>query len=204
MAKSNHEIKYKPSPELANDLQIAKKKTSKALLWIAIISMIMFWGGLTSAYVVRQGAGNWLVFEMPSMFFLSTAVIILSSITYIFAFRSAKNNHQKGIITGVLATILLSVVFMFLQYAGWQQLFENKIVFGGKYSNPSGSFFILFVWAHWAHFAGGIISLMIVLINSLRKKYSSENTLGIELCGIYWHFLSVLWVYLFLFLYFIR
>lgn len=198
------EIKYKPSPTLKEDLLIAKRKSAKALLWIGIISMIMFWAGLTSAYIVRQNAGNWLLFNVPEMFFISTAVIILSSITFIFVQSAVKKNNSKGIIWGTLVTLILGFVFMACQYRGWGDLFDRGVVLGGKYSNPSGSFFILFILAHWAHLLGGIISLIVVLINSLRKKYTAENALGIELCGLYWHFLSVLWVYLFLFLYFIR
>lgn len=198
------EIKYKPSATLKEDLLIAKRKTAKALLWIAIISMIMFWAGLTSAYIVRQNAGNWLLFNVPEMFFISTAVIILSSIVFLFVQNAVKKNNTKGIVYGTLVTLILGFVFMICQYKGWGDLFEKGIVLGGKYSNPSGSFFILFILAHWAHLIGGIISLIVVLINSLRKKYTAENALGIELCAIYWHFLSVLWVYLFLFLYFIR
>jgi cytochrome c oxidase subunit 3 len=198
------EIKYKPSPTLQQDLLIAKRKSAKALLWIGIISMIMFWAGLTSAYIVRQNAGNWLLFNVPEMFFISTAVIILSSITFLFVQNAVKKNNQKGIVFGTLTTLILGFVFMACQYKGWGDLFDRGVVLGGKYSNPSGSFFILFVFAHWAHLLGGIISLSVVLINSLRKKYTAENALGIELCGLYWHFLSVLWVYLFLFLYFIR
>lgn len=198
------EIKYKPSPTLKEDLLIAKRKSAKALLWIAIISMIMFWAGLTSAYIVRQNAGNWLLFNMPEMFFVSTAIIVLSSITFLWAQNAVKKNNNKGIVIGTLLTLVLGFVFMACQYIGWGDLFEKGIVLGGKYSNPSGSFFILFVLAHWAHLVGGIISLIVVLINSLRRKYTVENALGIELCGLYWHFLSILWVYLFLFLYFIR
>ena len=198
------EIKYKPSPTLQEDLLIAKRKSAKALLWIGIISMIMFWAGLTSAYIVRQNAGNWRIFQVPPMFIISTAMIVLSSITFLFVQSSVTKNNSKGIILGTLATLILGFIFMGCQYLGWKDLFNHGIVLGGKYSNPSGSFFILFVLAHWAHLLGGIISLIIVLINSLRKKYTAENALGIELCGLYWHFLSVLWVYLFLFLYFIR
>jgi cytochrome c oxidase subunit 3 len=198
------EIKYKPSPTLKEDLLIAKRKSAKALLWIGIVSMIMFWAGLTSAYIVRQNAGNWLLFNVPEMFIVSTAVIVLSSIVFLFVQSAVKKNNTKGVIWGTLTTLILGFVFMACQYRGWGDLFDHGVVLGGKYSNPSGSFFILFVLAHWAHLLGGIISLIVVLINSLRKKYTAENALGIELCGLYWHFLSVLWVYLFLFLYFIR
>ncbi len=198
------ELKYKSSPTLQEDLLIAKRKSAKALLWIGIISMIMFWAGLTSAYIVRQNAGNWLLFKVPDMFFISTAVIILSSITFLIVQNAVKKNNTKIITLGTLATLILGFIFMACQYKGWGDLFDNGVYLGGKYSNPSGSFFILFVLAHWAHLIGGIISLIVVLINSLKKKYTAENALGIELCALYWHFLSVLWVYLFLFLYFIR
>lgn len=198
------EIKYKPSETLKEDFAIAKRKSAKALLWIGILSMIMFWAGLTSAYIVRQNAGNWLLFNVPDVFFISTAIIILSSITFLYVQSAVKKNNQKGIVWGTFITLILGFIFMAFQYRGWGDLFEKGVVLGGKYSNPSGSFFILFVLAHWAHLIGGIISLIVVLINSFRKKYTTENALGIELCGLYWHFLSVLWVYLFLFLYFIR
>ncbi len=198
------EQKYKPSPDYKADMLIAKKKSAKALLWVGLISIMMFWAGLTSAYVVSQGNGNWLNFNMPSIFFISTAIIISSSISFMFAQNAVKKNNTKGVVYGVLMTLFLGLAFVACQYIGWIDLFENGIVFGGKKSNPSGSFFILFVWAHWAHLVGGIISLIVVLINSLKKKYTPENALGIELCGIYWHFLDLLWVYLFLFLYFIR
>lgn len=201
---ANTEQTYKPSPEYKADLLIARRKSAKALLWIGIISMIMFWAGLTSAYVVRHDSGNWLDFKLPDIFFVSTAVIILSSITFLLAQNAVKQNNFKMITIGTLLTLILGLVFVYCQYLGWMELTSQHIFFGGRQSNASGSFFILFIWAHWAHLAGGVISLITVLINSLRRKYSAENALGIELCGIYWHFLDLLWVYLFLFLYFIR
>ncbi len=202
--KETEEIKYKPSPDYKSDLETARKKSAKALLWIGIISMIMFWAGLTSAYVVRHDSGNWLVFKLPDIFFISTAIIILSSITFLMVQNAAKKSNYQMMTLGTLITLVLGFGFVYCQYLGWTELTAKNVVFGGKYSNPSGSFFILFIWAHWAHLAGGIISLIVVLINSLRKKYSAENALGIELCALYWHFLDLLWVYLFLFLYFIR
>ena len=90
------EIKYKPSPDLKQDLLLAKRKSAKALLWIGIISMIMFWAGLTSAYIVRQNAGNWLLFNVPPMFFISTAAIITSSISFWFVQNAVKKNNNKG------------------------------------------------------------------------------------------------------------
>ncbi len=198
------EEKIKPSPTLKADLKEAQNKASKPLLWIGIFSMVMFWAGLTSAYVVRADNGNWLIFNVPSIFIISTAVIITSSITMFYAYNSAKKNNYSQVIMGLAITLALGFVFMYCQYEGWMELYSKDIVLGGKKSNASGSFFILFVFAHWAHLFGGIISLTITLLKSLRKRYNAENTLGLELCSIYWHFLDILWVYLFLFLYYIR
>ena len=198
------ENKIKPSPTLKAELKAAQNKTSKPLLWIGIFSMVMFWAGLTSAYIVRADNGNWLLFNVPSIFIISTAVIITSSITMFYAYNSAKKNNYSQVTLGLLITLVLGFVFVYCQYQGWMELYSKDIVLGGKKSNASGSFFILFVLAHWAHLFGGIISLTITLLKSLRKRYNAENTLGLELCSIYWHFLDILWVYLFLFLYYIR
>ena len=198
------ENKIKPSPTLKAELKAAQNKTSKPLLWIGIFSMVMFWAGLTSAYIVRADNGNWLIFNVPSIFIISTAVIITSSITMFYAYNSAKKNNYSQVTLGLLITLVLGFVFVYCQYQGWMELYSKDIVLGGKKSNASGSFFILFVLAHWAHLFGGIISLTITLFKSLRKRYNAQNTLGLELCSIYWHFLDILWVYLFLFLYYIR
>ena len=196
--------KIKPSPTYKSELKAAQNKASKPLLWIGIFSMVMFWAGLTSAYIVRADNGNWLIFNVPSIFIISTAVIITSSITLFFALNAAKKNNYTQVTLGLALTLILGFVFVVCQYQGWMELYAKGIYLGGKSSNASGSFFILFIWAHWAHLAGGIISLTITLLKSFRKSYNAQNTLGLELCSIYWHFLDILWVYLFLFLYYIR
>ncbi|MBP8034333.1 MAG: cytochrome c oxidase subunit 3 [Bacteroidia bacterium] len=198
------EEKVKPSPTYKADLKAAQQKASKPLLWVGILSIVMLFAGLTSAYVVRADNGNWLLFNLPNAFYLSTAVIVTSSITLFFAFQMAKKNNQKGIIIGLLATFVLGLLFAYLQYAGWSELYSKHIVFGGKSSNASGSFLYLITFLHLLHLFAGLISLLVTLKNSIQGKYSAQNTLGLELCSIYWHFLDILWVYLFLFLYYIR
>lgn len=196
--------KIKASPTYKQELKEARQKSAKPLLWIAIISMVMFWAGLTSAYIIRADNGNWLIFNIPDIFFVSTAIIVTSSITYLTAYLAIKKDNFQLSTIMVGITLLLAVAFAWCQYDGWMALFQKGIVLGGKHSNPSGSFFILFVFAHLAHFLGGFFSLIVVFIKSLRRRYSSQNYLGMEISGIYWHFLDILWVYLFLFLYFNR
>lgn len=198
------EENIKSSPLYKAELKAAKQKSAKPLLWIGIVSIVMMFAGLTSAYIVRADNGNWLLFNLPDMFFISTAVIITSSITMFTALKMAKNNNNKGVVFALLATFILGLVFSYTQYLGWTELRSKGIVLAGKYSNASGSFLYLLTGLHLAHLFGGLISLFVTLINSLKGRYSAGNTLGLELCSIYWHFLDILWVYLFLFLYYIR
>lgn len=198
------EDKIKPSPTIKAELAEAKKKASKPLLYVGIISIVMVFAGLTSAYVVRSDSGNWLYFEMPNAFYLSTATIIASSVSLFFALQMAKKNNQKGIVVGVLITFILGLIFSYLQYLGWCQLRAVGVVFAGKSSNASGSFLYLLTFLHLAHLFAGLISLLSTLKSSIKGKYNTENTNGLELCSIYWHFLDILWVYLFLFLLYIR
>ena len=198
------EEKIKPSPDYKTDLKAAQQKASKPLLWVGIISIVMMFAGLTSAYVVRADNGNWLIFNLPNAFYISTAVIITSSITMFYAFRMAKNNNNKGTVIGLLATFVLGLLFAYFQYSGWGELYSKNIVFGGKSSNASGSFLYLITFLHLLHLFAGLISVLVTLKNAIKGKYNAENMLGLELCSIYWHFLDILWVYLFLFLYYIR
>lgn len=198
------EEKYKPSPTYKTELEAARQKASKPLLWVGIVSMVMLFAGLTSAYVVRADNGNWLIFNLPTVFYLSTAVIITSSITLFVALQMAKKNNTKGVIIGVLATFILGLVFTKMQFMGWSELTNKGIVFAGKYANAAGSFLYVLTGLHLLHLLGGLIALLITLKNSIKGKYNSNNTLGLELCSIYWHFLDILWVYLFLFLLYIR
>lgn len=198
------EEKIKPSPTYKAELKAAQQKASKPLLWVGVLSIVMLFAGLTSAYVVRADNGNWLIFNLPNAFYLSTAVIVTSSITLFYALQMAKKNNKKGMVLGLLATFILGLTFAYLQYAGWGELYSKNIVFGGKSSNASGSFLYLITFLHLLHLFAGLISLLVTLKNAIKGKYNAENTLGLELCSIYWHFLDILWVYLFLFLYYIR
>ena len=182
----------------------AKRKTAKPMMWIGLVGIVMFFAGLTSAYVVRQAQGDWLYFDIPEIFYTSTAVIILSSITMFMAQFFAKRD-KIGLSAAMLTTTTaLGIGFCWLQVAGWLELYDLGITFTGQGSNVSGSFFIILVFGHAAHVIGGIAALIFTTIKALLGKYSAENHIGIEVCGIYWHFLDILWIYLILFLVFIR
>jgi cytochrome c oxidase subunit 3 len=173
----------------------------KFLLWLFIVTIILMFAGLTSAYLVRSTDGDWLKFDLPNTFLVSTAVIILSSITVQGAYWGAQTNNKKMLIGAMIVTVILGIVFLALQYQGmFVDLFEQGVFLGGAYSNPSGSFVYVLSLLHGFHLITGLIYLLIVLYSSVRGQVHSGNLLQIEMCTTYWHFLDLLWIYLFVFL----
>ncbi len=181
-----------------------REKVGKPLLWISMVSMAMIFAGLTSAYVVRQQKGDWLQFDLPQLFYVSTAIIIFSSVTMNWTVSAAKRSDFKNIKLAASITLLLGLSFVICQFKAWGVLVEQKIFFTGKASNASGSFLYILTGLHLLHLVGGIFSLIVVWVKSMAHKYNSGNLFGIRLCALFWHFLDVLWIYLFLFLLFVR
>jgi len=175
--------------------------TFKILLWLSMVSMVMMFAGLTSGYIVRQAQSNWLVFDLPEIFTYSTIIIVLSSISMYWAQRSVSKNDRGGLTKGLTITLLLGMAFCLTQFSAWSDLVNQGIYFIG---NPSGSFLYVLSALHLAHLVGGMLYLTIVTARSYQGRYNSENHLPVELCAIFWHFLDLLWVYLFVFLYMLR
>jgi cytochrome c oxidase subunit 3 len=165
--------------------------------------MTMMFAGLTSAYVVSKNREDWVSFDLPTSFYISTLLIILSSLTFYLAKKSIKKDENSKTSLFLLLTLCLGLGFVFFQFQGFKQLIEVGLYFTGKQSNISTSFLYVITLAHLAHIFVGIIVVFTVLIQNLRAKYSSSNSLGLELGAIFWHFVDVLWLYLFLFFYFI-
>ena len=180
-------------------------RSYKLLLVFAMISMTMMFAGLTSALVVSKSRPDWMKdFQLPSSFFVSLVVIILCSITMHFA-KSAIKKDNRSLTTILLwATLALGSAFVYFQFQGFTQLFENHLYPVGGSGSITISFLYVLVYVHLAHLAGGIISLLIIIYNHFKQKYNSSQFLGIELGAMYWHFLDFLWIYLFLFLYFFK
>jgi cytochrome c oxidase subunit 3 len=188
----------------ASEIKAATRKTAKPLLYIGMVSIVMLFAGLTSAYVVRANNGNWLVFQLPDILIISTAIIVTSSITMYLAQLAIKKDNYLLANLSLFLTLLLGIAFVYTQLEGWKQLTAQGIYFAGKYSNASGSFLYFIALVHIIHLAFGLLAVLYSLTKCMLKKYSSADYLGIELTAIYWHFMDILWVYLFLFLYFYR
>ena len=182
-----------------------KARSYKLILLFAIVSMIMMFAGLTSAFVVSKSRADWLKdFQLPTAFFISTIAIIGSSVTFHLAKKAIQKNNQSATTRFLLATLALGIAFVVLQFVGFGQIVANGYYFTGAASSITTTFLYIVTVVHLLHLAGGLISLLIIIYNHFKQKYNSTQTLGIELGAMYWHFLDLLWVYLFLFLYFFK
>jgi len=231
-----------------------KKKTSKTMMYFAIGSMVMIFLGLSSGYYIAKTGPVWVSITVPPDFFISSGVIILSSLTFFIASKLAKKGKFNLVPIFVIITLILGVVFVKFQIDGWTYmksrgmflsdvkkidgLLKNKEVEYGvdykifmndnelKYEegvfydkrdeynsipvypsvdadNVSSSWMYILTGMHLAHLIGGIISLIVVTIKSLLKKYTENDIVGIQVSSIYWHFLDILWLSLLFLLYYV-
>ena len=184
--------------------QEKQKRAKKMMLWFGIISLIMSFAGLTSAFIVSKSREDWLTdFDLPQAFTVSLVLILISSVTFFLAKRFLKQNNRAFTTAFLLITLVLGVAFIFSQVAGFNQIIEQGYNFTGPTSNVTMSYIYVIAFVHILHVVAGLISLLVVIVNHFRRKYHSEEMLGFELSETFWHFIDVLWVYLFFFLYFI-
>ena len=169
----------------------------KFALWLFLVSVVMVFASLTSAYYVRRAEGNWLLFDLPSAFWVTSVVIALSSISMQTAYYAGRKDNMGLLRLSLFITFILGIVFLIGQFLSWVELVGMKVFWVG---NPSGSFLYVLSGLHAIHLVSGIIFLLFVLISSLRFKVHSKNMLALEMCTTYWHFLGGLWIYLFVFL----
>jgi len=197
---------------MAADLKIveeARKPLSmnpkKFALWLFIGSVVMVFAALTSAYIVRQAEGNWMLFDLPSLFWVNTGIIIVSSVTMHWAYLSAKKDDLVTTKLALSLTTVLGMGFLVGQYMAWGQLVDSNVyLVNDRAGAVSGSFVYVISGLHGLHIISGIIFLLIVLLATVRYKTHSKNLTQMEMCVTYWHFLGGLWLYLFLFLLFNR
>lgn len=186
-------------------LQEKSKRAKKMMLWFGIISLIMSFAGLTSAFLVSRSREDWLSdFQLPTAFTISLILIIASSITIILAKKSLKTNKTSAATLFLLLTLVLGIAFIFSQINGFNDIIASGYNFTGPTSNVTMSYIYVIAFVHIVHVVAGLIALLVVIINNFRKKYSADNMLGVELVATFWHFIDILWIYLFFFLYFVR
>ncbi len=186
----------------------AKEKNARAkkmMLWFGIVSLLMGFAGWTSAYIVSSTREDWASdVVLPQAFLYSTIVIILSSVSYIMAKRAVMNGQSRNATLFLWATLGLGVIFVMLQFTGFSQMVAQGYYFTGPTSSIKMSYVFLIAMVHIVHVVAGMISLVVVLYNQSKGKYTEGDYLGLTLGATFWHFLDLLWIYLILFMTFVK
>ena len=184
--------------------QAQKLHPHKFLMWVAIGSLCMMFAGLTSAYIVKKSQDNVINVALPSVFWISTMVILFSSVTMQIAVKSikAKEMQRYRIMLGI--TALLGVIFALLQVYGFKYLQNHGVKLVGRNSNPGASFLLVIIGLHSLHVLGGVIGLIIMCLKLYFSKIRNYSSVPVEVMATYWHFVDVLWIYLLFFLMYLR
>jgi cytochrome c oxidase subunit 3 len=183
--------------EMTHQEQKRHRLGKKMLMWLYVISMLMMFAGLTSAYIVKKGeTENWLTFQLPPIFLYNTIVLLVSSLTLFIAYRGYVRAQQHQLLLFLWFTLVLGIAFLTGQYLGWVELVKQGVYFVG---NPGGSFIYVFTALHGLHLIAGIIAMLVIAVRATLMRI--KDALELELLGIFWHALDFLWLYLFLFLY---
>tara|TARA_Y100001980_G_C14542860_1_gene321368 strand:+ start:85 stop:669 length:585 start_codon:yes stop_codon:yes gene_type:complete len=183
-----------------DELEIKQVRAKKMMLWVGMISISMTFAGLTSAYVVSSSRADWLdKFQIPSAFTISTFLILLSSVTFYLAkkFLIKKKIRKTELFT--LFTFCLGLLFVYFQFKGFGDIINQGYYFTGAESSITTSFLYVLVLLHLAHLFSGLIVLLVVFYQLQKGRYSGLKTLGFELAHLFWHFLGILWIYLYVF-----
>lgn len=171
----------------------------KFSLWIGMASILMMFAGFTSAYLVKRNDSNWLQFNLPPIFWYSTVVILSSSLTIYLAEKSFKARNMARYRSLITITAVLGVVFVILQFMGFQYLEKHGVKLIGSGSNPSGSFLGVITGVHILHVLGGVVVLIIMFIRAFTSGSKNYSNIPIEVASTYWHFVDAIWIYLFIF-----
>lgn len=221
-------------------------RTRQLVTWLIVFAIVMFFAGLTSAYVVSKSGNYWVSIRMPQAFYLSTVAILVSSVFAQLALSFTARGRTKAVPALLIGTLLLGLVFTWSQFQGWKALvalgnyttgkvLDNTGEYGvdwtiarngstlvledGNFYDPadgpsarprnaeldeqknaSSSYFYVLTGAHMAHLLFGLVSLLVMVVMSMKGRYTQLDHAGLWSGVIYWHFLGGLWVYLLLFL----
>jgi len=186
-----------------NNLQVEDRQNFKArkfLMWLFIISSFMMFAALTSGFIVytEGNVERGIKVLLPKQFMYSTLLIIISSFTMHMAYLSAKKLQFANQKLYIGLTILFALGFFFSQYSAWKSLYESGAYFVNY--NASQSFIYVFSGAHLLHIIAGIFMLLYAFLGIIRNIPQVRNIFRMEVTSIFWHFIDILWIYLYVFL----
>jgi cytochrome c oxidase subunit 3 len=168
----------------------------KFTLWIGIGSIIMMFAGLTSAYIVKREQAEWTSVVVPKLFYYSTGVMLLSSLTMQMALKAFKERNMHQYRRLITVTALLGLGFIAMQITGFIQLTQS----GSRLEGSGGAAFLYIIFGlHALHVLGGALALLVMLIRAFSARIRNYNPVPVEVAATYWHFVDLLWIYLFVF-----
>ncbi len=178
-----------------------KMHPHKFTLWVAIGSILMMFAGLTSAYIVKRNQASWTSFELPKIFWVATAVILISSLTMFLSLKSFRQREMAKYRMLLSATMILGIAFVVLQTLGFTQLWKSGLTLQ---ATVSYSFLYVIVGLHALHVVGGVIALLVMFARAFSTRTRNYSAVPVELMSTYWHFVDILWIYLLIFLLMIK
>jgi cytochrome c oxidase subunit 3 len=182
--------------DIVSSEQKKKIHPHKFTLWVAIGSILMMFAGLTSAFIVKSNQTNWVSIDMPVVFWFSTAVMLLSSLTIQLSLRSFKQREMNRYRMLIGVTFLLGIAFIILQWFGFQDLWDQNITFRG---GGAGQFLYVIFGLHALHVLGGVLALLIIFAKAFSTRVKIYSSVPVEVAAAYWHFVDLLWLYLLVF-----
>jgi len=193
-------IKSMEAKDIVNE-QRKRIHPHKFTLWVALGSIIMMFAGLTSAYVVKRDQPGWTTFSIPRAFWYSTAVMLVSSLTVQMALKAFREREMLRYRSLLTTTAVLGVVFILLQWVGFREIWSSGITLRGS---GGGQFLYVIAGLHAVHVLGGVIALLFMVAKAYLSKIRTYDSVPVELISTYWHFVDLLWIYLFIFFMAIR
>lgn len=175
-------------------------ETAKLGIWVALGSMTMLFAAFTSAYIVRSAGNDWIPLQIPTILWVNTAVIMLSSVVMEMARRAFLAWRPVAFRKWLLATAVLGVMFLTGQLLAWRQLAEQGIYLQ---SHPHSSFFYVLTGVHALHLLAGVLALFYVLILATRYRLTPGDSSSPVVCATYWHFVGLVWLYLMVVLFYV-
>ena len=178
--------------------------TLKFAWWLFLASEVMFFAGLIAAYIVlRAGSPTWpIVAEALNVPLVAgnTFILIVSSVTMVQAYAGIETGDQNKLRNMLIATAALGAIFLSIQAFEWSALLREGTT---AQSDLFGATFYTLTGFHGAHVTGGVVGLIFVILKALRGGYTQAAHDGVELMGLYWHFVDVVWIILFTIVYLI-
>jgi cytochrome c oxidase subunit 3 len=192
-----------PDNQSSHEVEKFQPNKSRILMWFLLTAVLMTFGGLIGAYIViaSNGVLEWKPFSLPVQIWLSTVLILASSVTYVVAQKAVFQDNQQKAKNWLIATTIIGAAFISSQLLAWLTLEQRGVYMK---SNPYAGFFYVLTAVHALHVLGGIIALGSIVLrvwnqNDTEEEFLKRKTFS-QVVGWYWHFMGGLWLVLFLLL----